>query len=194
MDSPILPGSWFLQAFFYGLAAVILVAAAVLVRRASLACGDGPAAAAALQRRFTIGAAFWVGVVGAVSYAGWLLPRDGPPLPFAIMVVSVLAGGVLLARSRPLVLGLVMAWRPVPRAVVAAWNLLGLVLLANIVGVAILSTPVFAYFGPDRLNVWVMWMPYTLLPAVMVLAAWAGHLIVLRALQPSRSIQAGSSM
>jgi small-conductance mechanosensitive channel len=65
---------------------------------------------------------------------------------------------------------------------VAAWNVMGLILLANILGIAILSTPAFAYFGPDRLNVWVMWMPYTLLPAVMVLAAWAGHLIIFRAL------------
>jgi len=249
VDYPIVPGSWFLQACFYGLAAVILIAVSVLVRRASLACGDGPAAASALQQRFMTGAGLWVAAVGAAAYSGWLLPRAGPPLPFAIMVVSVLAGGVLVARSRvgdrlarglplaylvgfqafrlplelamhrayteglmpaqmsysgrnfdivtgitALVLGLVMAWRPVPRAVVAAWNVLGLMLLWNILGVAILSTPVFAYFGPDRLNVWVMWMPYTLLPAVMVLAAWAGHLIVFRALQPSRSIQAGSSM
>ena len=52
-----------------------------------------------------------------------------------------------------------------------------------------LLTPMFAWFGPDRLNVWVMWMPYTLLPAVMVLAAWAGHLIVWRAL----SLRAASS-
>lgn len=69
-----------------------------------------------------------------------------------------------------------------PRALVIAWNVLGLVLLANIVGVAVLSTPMVAYFGPDRLNVWVTWMPYTLLPAVMVLAAWAGHLVIFRAL------------
>jgi small-conductance mechanosensitive channel len=94
-----------------------------------------------------------------------------------------------------LVLGIVMVVARVPKAVVMAWNVMGLVLLANIVGVAMLSTPVFAVFGPDRLNVWVTWMPYTLLPAVMVLAALAGHLIVFRALaQPARSIQAGSSM
>lgn len=85
-----------------------------------------------------------------------------------------------------LLLAAVMAVREVPRWVVQAWNVLGLVLLANILGVAMLSTPVFAYFGPDRLNVFVMRMPYTLLPAVMVLAAWAGHLIVFRALRQAR--------
>jgi hypothetical protein len=81
-----------------------------------------------------------------------------------------------------LVLAAALTLTRVPRWVVAAWNILGFALLANIVGVAILSTPVFAFFGRDRLNVWVMWMPYTLLPAVMVLAALAGHLIVWRAL------------
>ena len=94
-----------------------------------------------------------------------------------------------------IVLGAALVVTKVPAWVVQAWNLLGLGLLINILAVAMLSTPVFAYFGPDRLNVFVMRMPYTLLPAVMVLAAWAGHLIVFRALaQPSRSIQAGSSM
>ena len=71
-----------------------------------------------------------------------------------------------------------------------AWNLAGLALLLNIVTVAILSTPRFAFFGPDRLNVWVMYPPFVWLPAVMVLAALAGHLLIFRALsdgpQPSR--------
>jgi len=92
----------------------------------------------------------------------------------------------IVTGATALVLGLVMAVREVPRRVVQAWNVLGLMLLANILAVAMLSTPVFAYFGPDRLNVFVMRMPYTLLPAVMVLAAWAGHLIVFRALRQER--------
>lgn len=65
---------------------------------------------------------------------------------------------------------------------VLAWNVLGTLLLANIVVVAILSTPLFTYFGEDRLNVWVTYPPYVWLPAVMVLAALAGHLIIFRAL------------
>ena len=233
----ILPGSALLQALFYGLAALIVIAAGVLVKHASVRRGDSPAQAVALQRRYWIGAALWLFVVSAASYSGALLPRGGPPLPFVVMVVSIFAVGALLARSRigerlasglplailvgfqgfrfplelamhrayteglmpiqmsysgrnfdivtgitAIVLAMAMALTNVPRWVVQAWNLLGLVLLFNILGVAILSTPMFAYFGPERLNVWVMWMPYTLLPAVMVLAAWAGHLIVWRAL------------
>lgn len=83
---------------------------------------------------------------------------------------------------------LLAAWlrvgRP-PRGVVRAWNVLGLVLLANIVTVAVLSTPTFAVFGvdPGHLNTFVTEVPYVLLPAVLVLTAWAGHLVVFRALR-----------
>ena len=69
------------------------------------------------------------------------------------------------------------------RRLVMAWNILGLGLLVNIVVVAILSTPRFAAFGPDRLNVFVTYPPFVWLPAVLVLAALAGHLIIFRALR-----------
>ena len=237
MDVVILPGSAWLQAFFYGLAAVIVIAAGVLVKSASLRSGDSPQQAASLQGRYSIGATIWLFVVSAASYSGLLLPRGGPPLPFVLLVVSIFAVGVLIARSTvgdrfarglpfavligfqgfrlplelamhrayteglmpiqmsysgrnfdiatgitAIVLAIALQVTSVPRWLIQAWNVLGLVLLFNILGVAIVSTPMFAYFGPERLNVWVMWMPYTLLPAVMVLAAWAGHLIVWRAL------------
>lgn len=237
MAFAILPGSLFLQACFYGIAAAIVIAAGVLLKRASRNCGDSPQQAAALHRRYSIAASLWLFVVSAASYSGALLPRGGPPLPFVALVVGIMVVGVLIARSKAgdrfarglplavlvgfhgfrlplelamhrahdeglmpiqmsysgqnfdivtgitaIALAIALAVTHVPRWIVWAWNILGMILLANIVGVAILSTPVFAYFGPDRLNVWVMWMPYTLLPAVMVLAALAGHLIVWRAL------------
>lgn len=69
------------------------------------------------------------------------------------------------------------------RRLVAVWNVGGLALLANIVTVAILSTPVFRLFGDDRLNVFVTYTPFVWLPAVMVLAALAGHLVIFRALR-----------
>ena len=220
MNLEIPPGSPFLQASFYLLAAIIVATTAML------------------GRRFFVGVLIWVAVVSAASFAGLLLPRlGGPPVPFVIMLASVIAGGIVIARSAagdrlarhaplawlvgfqafrlPLelamhraytegvmpvqmsysgrnfdivtgitavVLGIAMAITVVPRWVVAAWNWMGLLLLVNVVSVAVVSTPMFAWFGPERLNVFVMRMPYTLLPAVMVLAAWAGHLIVWRAL------------
>jgi small-conductance mechanosensitive channel len=72
------------------------------------------------------------------------------------------------------------------RRLVMAWNILGMVLLVNIVVVAILSTPRIAAFGPDRLNTFVTYPPFVWLPTVLVLAALAGHLIIFRALSRRR--------
>jgi len=69
------------------------------------------------------------------------------------------------------------------RRLVAVWNLAGLLLLVNIVVVAILSTPAFAVFGHEHLNVFVFYPPFVWLPAVLVLAALAGHLVIFRALR-----------
>ena len=67
------------------------------------------------------------------------------------------------------------------RLLITTWNLLGLALLVNVVTIAILSTPRFRFFGDDRLNVWITYPPFVWLPAVMVVAALAGHLLVFRA-------------
>ena len=67
------------------------------------------------------------------------------------------------------------------------WNIAGLALLLNVVTIAILSTPTFAWFGRDRLNLWVTYPPYVWLPAVMVTAALTGHLLIFRALAASRN-------
>jgi hypothetical protein len=72
------------------------------------------------------------------------------------------------------------------RRLVAAWNILGMALLVNVVTVAILATPRFRYFGDDHLNVWITYPPFVWLPAVMVLAALAGHLLIFRAILADR--------
>jgi hypothetical protein len=69
------------------------------------------------------------------------------------------------------------------RALVLGWNVLGSLLLVNIMTIAILSTPAFRAFGDDRLNTWVMHPPFVWLPTVLVLAALAGHLLIFRALR-----------
>jgi hypothetical protein len=88
---------------------------------------------------------------------------------------------IVTGTSAILVAGLVATGRA-GRGLVLLWNLVGLGLLLNVVIVALLSTPVFRYFGDDRLNVWVTYPPFVWLPAVMVLAAFAGHLLIFRAL------------
>jgi hypothetical protein len=68
------------------------------------------------------------------------------------------------------------------RKLVMVWNSVGLLLLTNVVIVAILATPAIRYFGDQQLNVWVTYPPFVWLPAVLVLAALAGHLVIFRAL------------
>jgi hypothetical protein len=82
-----------------------------------------------------------------------------------------------------IIVGVVVARGRGGRGLVAIWNAVGLALLLNVVTIAILSTPVFRYFGSEQLNVFVTYPPFVWLPAVMVFAALAGHLIIFRALR-----------
>ncbi len=76
-----------------------------------------------------------------------------------------------------------MAMRPGPsRVVILAWNVVGTLLLVNILAISIASTPVFAAFGPDHLNTWVADAPYVFLPTVLVPAAVLGHALTWRKL------------
>ena len=69
------------------------------------------------------------------------------------------------------------------RRLATAWNVMGSLLLLNIVVIAMVSTPIVGMFGADLLNTWVMFPPFVWLPAVMVLMALTGHLLVARALK-----------
>ena len=76
-----------------------------------------------------------------------------------------------------------LSGRAVSRPLVLAWNLLGLGLLANIVIIAVLSTPVpFRQFteGPPNLLPGVF--PYDWLPTFLVQVALGSHLLVFRQL------------
>lgn len=66
------------------------------------------------------------------------------------------------------------------RALMGGWNIIGTVLLVNIVAIAVASLPMFAAFGPDRLNTWIARAPYIWLPGVLVPAALFGHLVTWR--------------
>lgn len=88
----------------------------------------------------------------------------------------------ILTGATAIIVAVVVAMGYGGRRLVAVWNVLGFALLVNIIVVAVLSTPAFAYFGPNRLNTFVTYLPFVWLPAVMVSAALAGHLIVARAL------------
>lgn len=68
-------------------------------------------------------------------------------------------------------------------AMVWLWNVLGLGLLINVVGVAVLSMPgPMRFFVDDPPNLWVATFPFIWLPTVLVPLALAGHLLVTRKL------------
>lgn len=69
------------------------------------------------------------------------------------------------------------------RTLAWAWNLMGLALLINVVGVAILSMPgPLRAFPQDPPNTWITQAPYVWLPTVLVQLAWGGHLLMIRKL------------
>ena len=91
-------------------------------------------------------------------------------------IVSGLTGGAL---------GLwIASGRSVPRGVLLAWNVLGLLLLANIVTVAVLATPTpFRVFTNGPPNLLPSTVPFVWLPTFLVQLALAGHLLVFRRLK-----------
>jgi hypothetical protein len=143
---------------------------------AALAC-------TAYGRRLALGLPLWV-----------LIGIQGFRLPLELAMHAMYERGVMpeqmsySGRNFDIVTGitaLMVAWLVrsgrVGRRVVLMWNVLGLLLVLNVVTVGILSTPRFRLFGDARLNVFITYPPFVWLPAVMVLAALAGHLIVFRA-------------
>lgn len=82
--------------------------------------------------------------------------------------------------SAALLAGL-LARKKVPDRAVLAWNVLALLLLANIAAIAILSMPTaLRRFQNEPANTFVAHFPYIWLPTFLVQAAWFGHLLVFR--------------
>jgi hypothetical protein len=109
-----------------------------------------------------------------VEVALWLGHREG------IVPVQMTWEGrnldVLTGLTAPLV-----AFAKLPRAAILVWNIAGLALLANIVGVAILSMPTpLRLFMNEPANRFVATWPHVWLPTFLVQAAWLGHLLVFR--------------
>lgn len=78
---------------------------------------------------------------------------------------------------------------------VIAWNTLGVMLLANILIVALLSAPTpMRHFMNEPANVWATRAPWIWLPTVFVWAAISGQVLVYRRLWSERStVRAGLS-
>lgn len=139
-------------------------------------------------RRLALGLPLWV-----------LIGIQGFRLPLELAMHALYERGVMpgqmsySGRNFDIVTGitaLLVAWLVASgragRRVVLTWNVLGLLLVLNVVTIGILSTPRFRLFGEDRINVFITYTPFIWLPSVMVLAALAGHLIVFRALRAEK--------
>lgn len=101
-----------------------------------------------------------------------------PELSYSGLNFDVLTG------STALIVGALAAAGKAPRALVWAWNVLGIAALGMIVFVAVATSPMVKLFGDDprHVNTWVTFVPYVWLPAVLVVAAIAGHVVVTRKL------------
>jgi hypothetical protein len=139
----------------------------------------------------------WIGDL-VVRHTSWvvLVGLQGFRLPLELLMHRAYVEGIMpvqmsysgrsfdiVTGASAIVLALALARFPVPRWVIAVWNVLGTVLLVNILVIAIASMPMFHWFGMDRLNVWVADPPFVWLPAVLVLTALAGHLLMFRKLR-----------
>jgi hypothetical protein len=138
-----------------------------------------------LGRRLAAGIPLWA----LVAVQGFRLPLEVVMHQLyerGIMPVQMSYSGYnfdILTGVTAIVVARLVATGRAGRALVLTWNVLGLLLLVNVVVIAILSTPRFRLFGDEAVNVFVTYPPFVWLPAIMVLAALAGHLVIFRALR-----------
>ena len=90
----------------------------------------------------------------------------------------------ILTGLSAIVVALYVARRPDALVVVRVWNAAGIVLLANILTIAVLSTPTpIRVFHSEPANEWIAHAPWVWLPSVFVVAAIVGHIVVFRRLR-----------
>jgi hypothetical protein len=133
---------------------------------------------------------------------GWLVLVQGFRLPLEWVLHRAALEGVMpvemsysgynfdfITGATALLVGALAMRGKAPRALLYAWNILGSVLLANIVTIAVLASPMFHFFGtdPTHVNAWIAHLPFIWLPAVLVAAALFGHVVIFRALRASSS-------
>jgi hypothetical protein len=136
--------------------------------------------------RFVDGLPLWILVVGQAFRLPleWLMHRAAeegvmpPQMSYSGWNFDIVTGITAL----PVALLLARGFRHA-RTVAIVWNIMGSVLLINILTIAILSTPLVGAFGMERANTWVAHPPYVWLPTVMVVCAITGHLVIFRKLR-----------
>ena len=76
-----------------------------------------------------------------------------------------------------------------PRWLLVGWNVLGSLLLLNIIVIAVRSMPMIKAYGEYQVNTHVADAPFVWLPGVLVQAALLGHLLVWRKLKIDADLQ-----
>jgi hypothetical protein len=116
----------------------------------------------------------------AVELLLWRLCREGL-LPVQMTFEGAnfdLASGALA-----IPVAVLLARGKCPGWLVWAWNVVGLLLLANIVAIAVRSMPgPWRAYANEPANTLVLSGIFVWIPALYVLAAWFGHVLVFRAL------------
>ena len=108
----------------------------------------------------------------------WALHRQGRlpvQMTFAGRNLDILTG------ISAVVMAVLAARGLAGKTAIRIWNLAGFALLLNIMAVAVLSIPgPLMRFHNDPANTLVLHFPYIWIPAVFVLAAFLGHLVLFR--------------
>jgi hypothetical protein len=136
--------------------------------------------------RFVDGLPLWILVVGQAFRLPleWLMHRAAqegvmpPQMSYSGWNFDVITGLTAL----PVAFLLAQGFRHA-RAVAVVWNVMGSILLINILTIALVSTPLVTAFGAEHTNTWVAHPPYVWLPTMMVVCAITGHLVIFRKLR-----------
>jgi hypothetical protein len=148
-------------------------------------------AMSSVGRRLATGLPLWV-LVGFQSFRLPLELMMHRAYEAGLMPVQMSYSGlnfdIVTGASAPIVATLVAVGSAGAR-LVRGWNILGSLLLCNIIVVSLLSTPTpLRVFRTPPANTWVSTAPYVWLPAVMVALAILGHIVVHRALTAQAAV------
>jgi D-alanyl-D-alanine-carboxypeptidase/D-alanyl-D-alanine-endopeptidase len=145
-------------------------------------------------RRLAIGLPLWV-LVASQSFRLPLELLMHEAYEAGLMPVQMSFSGLnydILTGASAVVVAILVAFGRAGRRAVLAWNIVGTLLLCNIVVIALLSTPTpLRVFRTPPANTWVATAPYVWLPAVMVAFAVVGHIVIFRRLRVGEVESAG---
>jgi hypothetical protein len=139
---------------------------------------------------------------------GWMVAAQAFRLPLELVMHQAAREGVMpiemsyggynfdiVTGASALVLGWYASRGQVSDKLIFAWNVLGSVLLANVLVVAVLASPMIRAFGaePAHVNTFIAHFPFIWLGTVLVAAAVFGHVVIFRTLALRASTSAPSS-